>query len=286
MKNDLHLHTNFSACADINNSYQSLLVKCEKSGLNRISITDHNTCLFHVINMFTDTTPLFSGEIIPGMECCAIENGITLDLLAYNFDVIKAFNWAFETYGTLEIRQTKMKNMLMDLAIKNSFKVDSSIRYNGKVEYAHKYVYNNLKMFSENNWIFEKFNICNYSDFYRTSSINKDFPLYIDLQNVWPSISTVVNAIHSMGGIVVLAHPYNYKKNVSADTLLKFALENNVDGIEVYHPSATKEQSAYLLNFAKEHNLKVSGGSDYHALPNKDSVGIINIDNLEEVITV
>ena len=100
MKNDLHLHTNLSACASRENTWESLLAKCEEAKLDRISVTDHNTCLFHIINMFTDTTPIFSGEIIPGMECCSITNGATIDLLAYNFDVLKAFDWSFQTYGT------------------------------------------------------------------------------------------------------------------------------------------------------------------------------------------
>ena len=197
--------------------------------LDRISVTDHNTCLFHIINMFTDTTPIFSGEIIPGMECCSITNGATIDLLAYNFDVLKAFDWSFQTYGTLEIRQTKMKNMLMDIAKQNNFKINTDMIFNGKVDYAHKYVYNNLVQFPENAWLFEKYNICNFSDFYRASSINQNFPFYLQLENIWPSVKQVAEAIHNMGGIVILAHPYNYKDNISGD--LTKNITNNIDKI-------------------------------------------------------
>ena len=37
-----------------------------------------------------------------------------------------------------------------------------------------------------------------------------------------------------------------------------------LDGIECFHPSASKEQRKVLLKYAKENNLYISGGSDYH----------------------
>ena len=286
MKNDLHLHTNLSACASRENTWESLLVKCEEAKLDRISVTDHNTCLFHIINMFNDTTPIFSGEIIPGMECCSITTGATIDLLAYNFDVLKAFDWSFQTYGTLETRQTKMKDMLLDIAKQNNFKINTDMIFNGKVDYAHKYVYHNLVQFPENAWLFEKYNICNFSDFYRASSINKNFPFYLQLENIWPSVKQVTEAIHSMGGVVILAHPYNYKENISGETLLQVALDNGLDGIEVYHPSANQQQIDFMLNFAKEHNMIVTGGSDFHGIPSKNKVGIENIDSNQTNINI
>ena len=107
MKYDLHLHTNFSACADKNNSYQNLLQLCEKNKLDTISITDHNSCLFHIINMYVDNSKYYTGNIITGMECDTNENGIGFEVLAYGFDPVKILEWTYNTYGTLETRQRK-----------------------------------------------------------------------------------------------------------------------------------------------------------------------------------
>ena len=89
MKYDLHMLSNFSACANPNNDYKTLLTKCEENGLDVISITDHNAYPFHLINMYQDVSPYFSGKIITGMECDVNESGMGFEVLAYNFDPVK-----------------------------------------------------------------------------------------------------------------------------------------------------------------------------------------------------
>ena len=37
-----------------------------------------------------------------------------------------------------------------------------------------------------------------------------------------------------------------------------------LDGVECYHSSFTEEQIKKLIQFSKENNLLMSGGSDYH----------------------
>ena len=89
IKNDLQIRRNFSASADKNWGYKKLLQLCEEQKLDRIAITDFDTCLFPVINKLTDTSNLFSGEILNGMECDVCESGVTFELLAYNFELLK-----------------------------------------------------------------------------------------------------------------------------------------------------------------------------------------------------
>ena len=38
-----------------------------------------------------------------------------------------------------------------------------------------------------------------------------------------------------------------------------------LDGIECYHPTHTERESAEFVSYAKEKNLLVTGGSDFHA---------------------
>ena len=285
MKCDLHMHTNFSACANPNNDYKKLLSKCEENGIKLISITDHNAYLFHLINMYTDTTPYFSGKIITGMECDVNEGGIGFELLAYDFDPIKLMDWTYSTYGTLESRQTKLKDELLKLIKKHNFTYDKTIKFNPKKEYAHHYIYDALKCSKMNEQFFNKYNIYNVHDFYRHSTNNKDFPLYVHTGIFSPDIKTIIKNVHDANGIVVLAHPYNYK-NVDADTLLDLAIKNKVDGIEVYHPSADKEKQEYLLKIAKEHSFIVTGGSDYHGTTHRGEIGINNTNEKDIKINI
>ena len=94
----------------------------------------------------------------------------------------------------------------------------------------------------------------------------------------------VVNYIHSIGGFVVLAQPCKANNKANLNTLLDIALKNGVDGIEVYHPSHSKADIKYLLNFCKEHDLVVTGGSNFNGKPENSNVGIVNIDKGEKEI--
>lgn len=286
MKNDLHIHTNFSACADKNNTWENLLALAQEKGLEKISITDHDTCIFHVINKFKNTSQIFKGEIIPGMECDVVEDGSTFELLAYNFDVMSIFNWAYNVYGTLEIRQTRIKNKLIQIVKAKEFKFDNNTPFKGKSDYAHKYVYENILKFKENMWLFEKYNIQTLSDFYRLSTTIKDFPLYVNMNEFWPNVDVVADAIHKAGGIVILAHPFNYKDNINVNNLLDIVLKKKIDGIEVYHPSCDEKKIKYLLNFAKKNKLIITGGSDYHGTEKHNMIGIENIDENQKEISL
>ena len=286
MKNDLHIHSNFSACANVENSWENILTKMQEKGLDRVAITDHNTCLFHVINKFKDSSKIFDGEILPGMECDVVEDGIAFELLAYNFDVIQMFNWAYEVYGTLEIRQTRMKDKLCKIAKESRLKVDDEMKFNGKVEYAHNFMFNNLRKSAENDWLFEEYNIQNSSDFYRLSTSLKSFPMYLNMGEMWPNAEQVVDAVHKAGGIVVLAHPFNYKPNVDIEKLLQLSLDKKIYGVEVYHPSCDNAKIEYLLNFAKKNNLIITGGSDYHGTDRHNELGIKNIDENQNNINI
>ena len=60
------------------------------------------------------------------------------------------------------------------------------------------------------------------------------------------------------------------------------------DGIEVWHPSADARAQAHWLALAKEHGLLVSGGSDFHGIPDRfpTKLGIwqVQYDDVKGVI--
>ena len=284
MKNDLHIRTNFSASAEKDWNWEKVLKKCQAAGLERISITDFDTCIFHVISKIVDTSPFFKGQIIPGMECDVCENGLTFELLAYNFDPIKTLNWSYKTYGTLEMRQTKIKDLLIETATKKGYKVDTKKPFNGKVDFGHKYVYENMLKYKKNQLLFKKFGIENYGDFYNISTKQKNFPLFVSTGKVFPKVKKVVDFIHSVGGFVVLAQPYKRKNSLNIDFLLNSIKKFNIDGIEVYHPAHSKENIKFLLQYCKQNKLIVTGGSNFNGKPGTSIVGIENIDKDEKEI--
>ena len=72
--------------------------------------------------------------------------------------------------------------------------------------------------------------------------------------------------VHKAGGIAVLAHPCEISDSALPEKLLEMY---DFDGIEVYHPSADEAEQNKWLALAEKHKLLVSGGSDFHGIPDR-----------------
>ncbi len=283
MKTDLHIRTNFSGSADKSLSYQKVLQLAKASGLGKISITDFDTCIFHVINHMFDNSEYFDGQIIPGMECDVCVDGKIYELLVYNFDVIKTFDWSYQIYGTKDTRQQKIKDLLIKAVKDSGLVFDYEAKFEPRKIFAHNFVYEVLSKYEQNMEFFNKYNITNQSDFYKMSTSNVDFPLYVNLADVMPDIKLVVDFIHSVGGTAFLANPAKHKIDGSMGQVLSLVTQYGLDGVEVFHPNAAKEDIAVLKNYVKEHNLLMTGGSNFNGTPKFNQIGIDNIcddDNL------
>ena len=264
---NLHTHTNKSldGTLDIN----ELLNMCENNNIKYVSITDHDTCdAYKEIKKNN-----YSGKIINGIEADALIGKETYDILCYGFNIEKISQWARNQYTTLEERQTKIFNELKKICKEKNISINEIKPYNPKEEYAHAAIFRMLP-----NGFKEQYNITNIGDLYRESTINEEFPLYMDMSIVWPTIEEVRNIIHNNGGLIFLAHPYKYG-NKDVKKLLSQALPY-IDGIEIYNENTEKETN-YLYNYAKNNNLLMSCGSDFHG-NNKHSD--ININLKEEII--
>jgi len=99
----------------------------------------------------------------------------------------------------------------------------------------------------------------------------KGQPAYVD--KIKFNEEDAINLIKQAGGLAILAHPHLMKYptfNETAEKIL-FLKSLNLDGIEVYYSGLDLGYSRQLIQLAKEHNLAVSGGSDYHG---KNKAGI------------
>ena len=267
---NLHTHTNKSldGVLDVND----VLNICEENNISYISITDHDTC--DAYKDIKDNN--FTGTLIYGIEADALIGKETYDILCYGFNLKNVSEWAKNKYTTIEERQTIIFNELKQISKKQNIYLDESTPYNPKEEYAHAAIFRML-----DNSFKEKYNLTKISDLYRESTINKDFPLHIDMSILWPTIEEVRNVIHENGGLIFLAHPFKYGKK-DVNELLKEAL-SYIDGIEVYNGN-TDEEVKFLYDFAKENNLLMSCGSDFHSTENHNDIIVQINDKLEQEI--
>ena len=273
---DLHTHSDLSASGVL--SMTELLAKAEKDGVKIISITDHNTALSSLLLDNMDASKYFSGTIIPGMEIDTCYKGLTFEVMAYGFNPYKVQEWAYDKFGNVEFRQKLIMKKLIALCREKGFRIDEAFEWNVATEFAHHNVYHNLMQYPENE---DKFNytISDVDDFYRNTTSNPDFILYLDMSFLWPKIKEVVDVIHSAHGKVFLARACAYRQDIDVATLLKIARKNKVDGVEVFIPVHTKEHVDRLLSYCKKYKLLVSGGSMFTGEAPRNKFSIIDVSN-------
>lgn len=95
--------------------------------------------------------------------------------------------------------------------------------------------------------------------------LHRGGPCYVEQPKMSPE--EAVKLIHQAGGIAILAHPSEIENPEIPEYLLK-----NIpfDGLEIWHPSARQEgHIEKWQQLAARYNLLVSGGSDFHGIPDR-----------------
>lgn len=93
--------------------------------------------------------------------------------------------------------------------------------------------------------------------------LHKGGTAYVEYNN--HAFSVVAKVIHDAGGIVALAHPAEYGLNDTETANLVVSLKKEgLDAIECIHPSQSVIYSHKMMNLAKQNNLSLTGGSDFH----------------------
>ena len=99
-----------------------------------------------------------------------------------------------------------------------------------------------------------KYNDINYNDAKKLFSYESKF--YIPSNNL--SVSDGIKILDDAGAIKILAHPCLVK-----DEILEKIIDLGFDGMECYYTNPKNDIEKYK-KIAKEHNLFISGGSDFH----------------------
>ena len=80
------------------------------------------------------------------------------------------------------------------------------------------------------------------------------------------AIADIVDACHRSSAVCLVAHPGREDGfvNYNAELLDELRQGAPIDGMEVYYPLHTPEQTAMFLDYAQKHDLLISSGSDSH----------------------
>ena len=261
---DLHIHTTYSDGTD---TVKELLEKVENLRLEVISITDHNTCKAYYEMEKFNVKEIYKGDIIVGCEFTTSFDNRLIEVLGYGFDYKKANKYLAKKYNFLNNKKrfkkiyTEINNKIRKLGLECDLNVIKKARFGKSFEIE---VYKELKKYENNRKIINEDIWNSYSDYYRKGITNPKSKMFINKAKFYPPIKEIVSLIHENGGIAFLAHPYQYKFTDTEEFLDKIYNEVALDGIECFYTTFSEEQTNYLVNFAKERNLLISGGNDYH----------------------
>lgn len=268
MGGDLHCHTKLS---DGSLGIEDLITLAKKRGIETIAITDHD-CLAGTVRgkIIGDR---FGIQVIPGVELSATdkETKKQVHILCY----LPEFPDRLEglCHRNSLARKKAAHYMMLQVAK----------RYPVTAEFIVKCATGSTNIYTQH--IMQALMECGFTreihgELYH-KLFDKSVPGNILVIPKYPDITEVLTAVHDAGGIAVLAHPY-FSDNMDS---LPRLLENGLDGIEVWHPSATEEQQVQLKKLATKHKLLMTGGTDFHGLYNLDCVSIGDICAPDDAVT-
>ena len=276
MKNkyiDMHTHTNHS---DGSSSVENSLRKAEQLKLDMISISDHNTVSAYDEIKKNNIRSLYNGKIVPGVEITTTYNGEVIEVLGYGFDIQKMQDLLYQnvySFYDKQILESKLNLVIFEKYgvyfspefIEKMTKHPEEL-FNPNKTSSRKAFLDEMKRYSRNSKFFnspKQMEEITVRDFTRNFVYNPKSTLYVDQSPLYTSLDRTIEMIHSAGGIAFLAHLYEYSPTI-AENLENITSNYQLDGIECYYATFTKEQSNFLEEYCKRHNLYKSCGSDFH----------------------
>lgn len=264
---DLHTHTYYS---DGEMSPNELLKYAAKNNVGTISITDHDTILGLKNIMYSygygNGCAAEYVKIIPGIELSAKVDKGRMHILGYGIDI---------NNEELNIKLNALKN--------NNYNYIVLLLAQLNIDYGISFSSDDIRKLFNSHGNLGRPDIAKLCMKYGYAcNVQEAFDKYLievfdSIKNFKQSLTyeECIKLILNSGGIPILAHPSSLKLNKEELKLLILEMiKVGLKGIEVYHSSHSKEEEKLYLNIAKEYNLYISGGSDFHGKGIKPNVEI------------
>lgn len=246
---DLHCHTKLS---DGSVGIEDLIVIAKKSGIDTIAITDHD-CLAGTVRGQV-IGKRHGINVVPGVELSAFDSeaGKKVHILCYLADKPDRLEGLCKRTSIAR----KRAGQIMMLKVAACFPVSTDFIINHASGSTNLYKQHIMHALMDAGYTNEIFGDLYNALFSSSSETNVLAP------TKYPEIDEVIKEVHDAGGIAVLAHPAFYDNFDEIDKYIDLGL----DGIEVWHPSASEVQIEELSYICKENKLLLTGGSDFHGI--------------------
>jgi len=270
MKIDLHIHTKTGS--DGNLPIEEVFQEAKNRNIDLISITDHDSidCQKKAIALARK----HGMSYVTGVELNVTfhyqegNKDVSLDFLGYEYDISNK-----ELKNKLQLikgyRKRRARQILKNLNIE--FDKEGMERFTGE----------DLRKIEDSvDGVFGRPHIANYLV---EKGIVKDkqeaFDKYLVKCNApkYPlSLAEASQLIRNAGGILVHAHPNDpsgtslvsitHDLEEQTKVIGKYMLQY-IDGVECWHTEHDEKTTAHYIEFARKHNMFMTGGSDCHQKP-------------------
>lgn len=244
---DLHMHSIYS---DGEQTPSELVDIAKQNNISVISLTDHD-CVDGI--WAAEQAGKKAGiTVIPGIELSCFDKKDT-HVLGYNIDCNdKSLN---DTLNALQKSRIERMEKIIQKLQQGGFEIsvqDAKRHCSGQVmgrpHIAAALIEKGYG--SDTRDIFHKF-------------IGSDCKYYVPYKKL--TVQEGIDLIHGAGGIAVIAHPKLLRYNsMDFTSLIRTYAAMGMDGIEVYYPCHYNEHIKLFYGLAKELNLYVTCGGDYH----------------------
>lgn len=277
-KIDLHIHTTMSDGAL---TPKEVIDEAFNNGVSIIAIADHDTIEAYNDDLFSYAKSK-NIALINAVEISTKTNKAGIHVLGYNFDLNdkqfqeKLYKIRNARHDYLHNVAKKLNELGYFLNVEELDKIDAVTKAHIALD-----IINNEK---NKEILWENFNhIPNMGEFIETV-MNENCPAYVKKETVTPKeAAKIIRAAH---GKVVLAHPvaYVHEDNLTDADILNIINDMKPDGLEANYLYTDRNNNNFdetekWNKFAKENNLFVTVGSDFH---NKDvhsrGIGFTNTD--------
>lgn len=273
---DLHIHTTMSDGAL---SPKEVIDEAYKNGVSVIAIADHDTIEAYNDELFNYANSK-NIKLINAVEISTKTNKAGIHVLGYGFELdneefkqrLSKIRNARHDY--LHNVGKKLKEIGYILNVEELDKIDAVTKAHIALDVVNNEI-NKEKLLNDFG------HIPNKGEFIETI-MNENCPAYVKKETVTPKRAAEI--IRDAKGKAVLAHPvaYVHEDNFSDEDILNIINDMKPDGLEANYLYVDRNNNKInevekWNNFAKENNLFVTAGSDFH---NKDGIrpeiGFIN----------
>lgn len=268
---DLHIHSTFS---DGSYTPEQLVEKAAAIGLTALALTDHDNVAG--VERFMAACGKSTVRGIPGVEISVDCDNGSMHILGYFIDPNNP-NLKKLLGGIQDHRAERNREMLKHLnrlGLCMSMEEVAS-RAGGEVVGRPHFAQALLDRgyVKTSNEAFKNY-------------LSRGKPAYVE--RVRQSPQEGMEMIRLAGGVAVLAHPFTLTGGREVlRKIVKELAESGLQGLEVYYPRHTSKMIKFYIKLAKEFNLVLTGGTDYHGAPIPDiklGIGCGSLNVPDEIV--